>query len=86
MATIHGTDGADRANNRGLQGTWEDDTIYGYGGYDILYGDGGDDWLDGGSGQDEMHGERGDDTYIVDDAGDLVVEKSTKTKATWATP
>ena len=54
-----------------------DDTIYGYGGYDILYGDGGDDWLDGGSGQDEMHGERGDDTYIVDDAGDLVVEEST---------
>ena len=86
MANIYGTNGADRANNRGLQGSWEDDNIYGYDGYDILNGDGGNDWLDGGAGQDDMYGGRGDDTYIVDDAGDIVVEEVAQTKATWATP
>lgn len=40
----------------------------------FLYGNAGANVLDGGSGADQMRGGNGDDTYIVDDAGDLVEE------------
>ncbi|PLX39332.1 MAG: hypothetical protein C0606_02055 [Hyphomicrobiales bacterium] len=59
------------------------DTLTGYGGNDTLEGgadddtlNGGDDndSLDGGSGADSMSGGAGDDTYVVDDAGDVVSE------------
>jgi Ca2+-binding RTX toxin-like protein len=58
----------------GLQGTEDDDFIYGYEGNDDLFGDGGDDWLDGGTGADYMEGGDGNDDYIVDNTGDQVVE------------
>jgi Ca2+-binding RTX toxin-like protein len=76
MATIHGNNGANRSGygSLGLMGTAQDDSIYGYDGYDDLYGDGGNDWLDGGRGQDDMYGGLGNDTYIVDDTGDEVIE------------
>lgn len=43
-------------------------------GTDTITGSAGDDLIDGGSGSDTMHGKRGDDRYVVDSAGDDVVE------------
>ena len=43
-------------------------------GNDILYGSAANDTLDGGTGADLMVGGRGNDTYVVDDAGDSIVE------------
>ena len=53
------------------------DTLLGYGGDDYLQGDGGNDRLDGGAGADRMIGGTGDDTYIVDNAGDQIIEAFT---------
>ncbi|ESQ86722.1 hypothetical protein ABAC460_22615 [Asticcacaulis sp. AC460] len=47
--------------------------IYGFGGDDRLYGLG-SDYLDGGSGADQMFGEYGNDTYVIDNAGDRILE------------
>ncbi|HJR31671.1 MAG TPA: cadherin-like domain-containing protein, partial [Pseudomonas sp.] len=63
------TDGADVIN-----GNPTDDSLLGLGGDDTLYGNGGNDTLDGGSGNDRMEGGVGNDTYVVDAAGDVVVE------------
>ncbi|KQQ45242.1 hypothetical protein ASF58_19615 [Methylobacterium sp. Leaf125] len=41
-----------------------------------LFGGAGNDHLDGGRGADKMFGGTGDDTYVVDNAGDIVVEYS----------
>ncbi len=49
--------------------------LFGENGDDRLNGGGGDDRLDGGRGADRMAGGRGDDTYHVDNAGDLTIEK-----------
>ena len=66
-------------------GTPDSDTMTGVGGNDKLYGLGGDDdldggdgndILDGGTGADSMTGGIGNDVYVVDDAGDLVIEAS----------
>ncbi|KQP65240.1 hypothetical protein ASF41_22040 [Methylobacterium sp. Leaf111] len=43
-------------------------------GPDTLVGTNGNDLLDGKGGADQMSGGLGDDTYVVDDAGDVVVE------------
>lgn len=48
-----------------LQGLAGNDTLYGYNGFDTL---------DGGTGNDVMHGGTGDDLFIVDSAGDQVIE------------
>ena len=50
------------------------DNLAGFGGNDTLLGWGGDDRLDGGIGADAMQGNLGNDTYIVDNAGDVVSE------------
>ena len=52
----------------------ETDALYGGAGDDTLIGGGGADRLDGGLGADSMSGGIDDDTYVVDDAGDVVVE------------
>lgn len=57
-----------------LIGSEGDDVLAGAGGADTLVGLGGDDVLDGGEGADLMLGGKGDDAYVVDDAGDVVVE------------
>jgi Ca2+-binding RTX toxin-like protein len=66
---IEGTEGPDT-----LIGTNDPDQIYGFGGNDQLSGVGGDDLLDGGSGTDTMDGGLGNDTFVVDSAGDIVLE------------
>ncbi|WP_431265325.1 Ig-like domain-containing protein [Roseateles chitinivorans] len=50
--------------------------IFGLAGDDTLVGNAGDDLLDGGTGADLMSGGGGDDRYVVDDAGDVVVEEA----------
>jgi len=50
--------------------------LIGNGGNDTLTGGAGSDLLDGGTGADRMTGGAGDDTYLVDDAGDLVIESA----------
>jgi Ca2+-binding RTX toxin-like protein len=57
---------------RGLGGN---DILEGRGADDQLYGGAGDDRLDGGRGRDRMEGGSGFDTYVVENAGDLVIEQ-----------
>lgn len=64
-----GGDGADF-----VLGSGGNDVLSGRGGADTLQGGGGNDRLDGGAGRDLMIGGACDDTYIVDDAGDAIVE------------
>ena len=57
-----------------LQGNGGADTLNGGGGDDNLSGGAGDDILDGGTGADAMAGGADNDTYVVDNAGDVVTE------------
>lgn len=50
------------------------DQLYGQEGNDLLRGDAGNDILDGGTGADTLDGGSGDDLYVVDAAGDVVIE------------
>jgi len=50
------------------------DTLHGGAGSDQLFGGDHDDTLDGGTGADRMTGGWGNDGYVVDNAGDQVVE------------
>ena len=52
------------------------DTITGNSAANQLFGGRGADVLDGGAGADTMTGGTGDDIYLVDNAGDVVTEKS----------
>jgi VCBS repeat-containing protein len=61
------------SGNDTLVGTSNSDILMGGGGDDILISDG-NDWLNGGSGADSMTGSIGDDIYVVDNAGDIVIE------------
>lgn len=79
-AAINGTGTAaanDLTGNTGaniLTGLDGDDRLYGGSGNDTLFGGIGNDLLDGGSGSDSMEGGDGNDTYVVDAAGDVVME------------
>ncbi|ODU05319.1 MAG: hypothetical protein ABS89_02025 [Thiobacillus sp. SCN 63-1177] len=59
-----------------INGTGSDQNNYLYGnsGNNVLTGGAGDDRLDGGAGMDTMQGGAGNDTYVVDVAGDIIVE------------
>ncbi|MBS1191826.1 MAG: hypothetical protein H6R10_3618 [Rhodocyclaceae bacterium] len=70
-AAISGTGNA-QANL--LTGSDADNVLAGLAGNDTLVGNAGNDLLDGGEGADQMAGGSGDDTYVVDQAGDQVVE------------
>ena len=69
-----GFDLSGTAGNDVIEGTGVVDRLSGLAGDDTLVGKAGNDLLDGGSGADVMQGGTGDDTYIVDDAGDQVIE------------
>ncbi len=77
-STIHGLGGNDTitggAGNDRLYGDKGDDALYGGLGADRLDGGLGADRLDGGAGADLMAGGLGDDLYVVDNAGDQIVE------------
>jgi Ca2+-binding RTX toxin-like protein len=66
---VSGNDGANR-----LIGNDGNDTLNGGAGQDVLDGGAGRDLLDGGTGADSLWGGAGDDAYVIDDAGDAVVE------------
>ncbi|GAB4466747.1 MAG: hypothetical protein OHK0037_22780 [Elainellaceae cyanobacterium] len=66
---LEGADGDDT-----LIGGDGSDTLTGGAGSDTLEGRNGGDRLDGGAGADELIGGSGDDTYIVDNAGDRILE------------
>ena len=70
-AHIAGT-GNELANT--ITGNSGDNNLYGGGGDDSLIGGQGNDYLDGGTGNDTMQGGAGDDGYVVDAAGDEVIE------------
>ncbi|HEY0044625.1 MAG TPA: calcium-binding protein, partial [Allosphingosinicella sp.] len=57
-----------------LDGGAGDDQLDGGADADHLIGGSGNDRLDGGAGADRMAGGFGDDVYVVDDAGDVIVE------------
>lgn len=57
-----------------LDGGAGDDVLDGGAGADRLLGGAGGDLLNGGRGADTLEGGAGDDVYVVDDAGDVVLE------------
>lgn len=62
------------AGNDFIFGDDSDNIIRTLGGNDTAFGGAGNDLIDGGPGNDSMAGQAGDDQYIVDSAGDVVVE------------
>ncbi len=61
------------AANR-LEGGGGADVLLGGAGKDLLQGGAGADWLDGGAGIDRLEGGAGNDVYVVDSAGDLILD------------
>ncbi|MGD9982112.1 MAG: M10 family metallopeptidase C-terminal domain-containing protein [Hyphomonadaceae bacterium] len=76
MLTLTGSafTGAGNSTANQIVGTDAYNQLFGVGGNDRLIGSGGGDILDGGAGADEMIGGLGDDQYIVDNAGDTIIE------------
>lgn len=68
--TITGTSGADTITPSASLAIQAVPTVYA----DTLSGLAGDDTLDGGAGADRLIGGAGNDVYVIDNAGDLVVE------------
>ncbi|MBQ5964149.1 VCBS domain-containing protein [Massilia sp. ZL223] len=69
-----GTAGTGNELDNQITGNSGNNTLSGGAGNDKLVANAGNDILDGGSGADTMQGGIGNDTYVVDDAGDTVVE------------
>lgn len=57
-----------------IQGNAGANSLYGGDGNDTIFGGEGNDTLTGGLGDDFMVGGRGNDSYVLDSAGDIVVE------------
>ncbi len=82
VEVVQGTNQNDiiKSINRGngigaeLHGEGGHDSLIGKGGGDRLFGDAGNDTLDGGAGGDRLEGGAGNDTYVIDNAGDTVIE------------
>ena len=69
-------DATGNAADNTLGGNNASNILNALGGDDTLYGWAGNDRLDGGTGADWMDGGVGDDVYVVDDAGDRVIENA----------
>jgi Ca2+-binding RTX toxin-like protein len=84
--TLWGMDGEDHLYGGSgmdtLFGGYDNDWLYGGSWDDTLWGESGNDTLDGGSGADIMFGGRNDDTYIVREAGDVVIEYASEGRDT----
>lgn len=65
--------GASEINGEGNE---LDNSITGNASANTLKGGAGDDWLNGGAGADTLYGGHGNDNYIVDSAGDRVLENA----------
>jgi serralysin len=80
--SLIGGAGADTVNagdgNDWIRGEDGNDILNGDAGNDKIFGEAGNDTLDGGTGNDIMTGGTGDDMYIVDAAGDKVIENSSE--------
>jgi len=78
--TIYGLAGGDvldgGTGNDVIEGGSGDDVLRGSEGDDALYGGDDDDLLDGGLGVDTLSGGQGNDSYLVDIAGDQVIEEA----------
>ncbi|SDT14955.1 calcium-binding protein [Pseudomonas oryzae] len=70
--TLNGGDGDDELFGDSWEWDYDSDSIVA--GSDVLNGGNGNDWLDGGAGADSMSGGAGDDVFVVDNAGDKVIE------------
>ena len=66
--------GYGNALNNTIWGNSNNNALYGQAGNDIIYAGGGNDYINGGTGADKMYGGTGSDRYIVDNAGDQVIE------------
>lgn len=77
--TLLGEGGADQlfgsAGQDSLDGGAGDDVLQGGDDADTIVGGEGNDALDGGEGADTLIGGAGDDLYVVDNAGDMLVEQ-----------
>ncbi len=62
------------AGDIGGTGNAQDNHLTGNEGANALDGGAGNDRLDGGAGADKLAGGKGDDFYVIDDAGDVVLE------------
>ena len=72
-AAISGTGNAQDNRITGNDGA---NVLNGMAGNDIIEGGAGNDILDGGSGVDVLSGGTGNDTYVIDNAGDLIIENA----------
>ena len=70
-----GTSAVGNATANEIGGGYNNSELFGRGGDDILRGGDGNNLLDGGVGADRMLGGKGNDVYIVDNAGDRVVDE-----------
>ncbi|MGE5501292.1 MAG: M10 family metallopeptidase C-terminal domain-containing protein [Ignavibacteriales bacterium] len=75
-ASFIGLAAAAQPSGQTVNGTPGDDKLVGGSDADTLYGYGGNDQLDGKAGADTMYGGTGNDSYVVDNAGDKVVENA----------
>jgi VCBS repeat-containing protein len=68
------TSGTGNGLDNVITGNRGSNVLSGLDGNDTLIGNAGNDVLDGGTGADNLQGGSGDDTYVVDNAGDIVTE------------
>ncbi|OSI14232.1 hypothetical protein BWD09_11110, partial [Neisseria dentiae] len=64
------------ANTVIVNGTPNDDVLFGSLGGTVIYGNGGNDTIYGFSGLDTMYGGEGNDTFHIAGSGDTIIEES----------
>ena len=84
VAVAYLNNGDKRALIENATGGSGDDSIIGNEASNVLKGGEGKDTLIGGAGADKMYGGAGNDTYVVEDAGDVVSERGWTMLGNWA--